>query len=425
MPENKVWEFNKGEWSEAYVFLRLLSCGRIYGATDDQQKNLSVYIDIMNILKFDKGKEFKYVRKGEGNIILIEASCNGDVFVVKTAPELEDKATTLYFSIKNAKPTNKKKTFTVSQLQGFLEELGFSSPKVPSIPKEYQSRFGKKADIIVTMRDSVDNSISEEGFSIKSRLGSNPTLFNAAPASGLVYEVEGCTEEIMHRVNILDKFSEFMIPAMRDEYHLNLRFVGTQPVKGVEIFKRNVRYVESTMADILSWIMLLQCGYIQQTGSMSRELTTALAEINPFDVDDPENYYMAKLKDFHFASFSGMTATERWDGKRRLSGGYIDVNKDGELLYYRAVSDDVFCTYLYEHLYFDRPDRGYKKDIAIAKAKAYFEGRELTEEEIKELTYTRKDTGELERRAVKCDWGYIYPLNGKFYININFQTRFR
>ena len=26
-------------------------------------------------------------------------------------------------------------------------------------------------------------------------------------------------------------------------------------------------------------------------------------------------------------SFSGLTATEPWDGKKLLSGGYIDVNK--------------------------------------------------------------------------------------------------
>ena len=26
-----VWEFNRGEWTEAYVFLRLLGEGRIYG----------------------------------------------------------------------------------------------------------------------------------------------------------------------------------------------------------------------------------------------------------------------------------------------------------------------------------------------------------------------------------------------------------
>ena len=54
MAESKIWEFNKGEWSEAYVFLKLLAEGRIYGADSKEEKNLSTYIDILNLLKFEK-----------------------------------------------------------------------------------------------------------------------------------------------------------------------------------------------------------------------------------------------------------------------------------------------------------------------------------------------------------------------------------
>ena len=45
-----VWEFNRGEWTEAYVFLRLLGDGRIYGASVDLVKDELTYIDIINIL---------------------------------------------------------------------------------------------------------------------------------------------------------------------------------------------------------------------------------------------------------------------------------------------------------------------------------------------------------------------------------------
>ena len=58
MAESKIWEFNKGEWSEAYVFLKLLAEGRIYGADSKEEKNLSTYIDILNLLKFEKNKTF-------------------------------------------------------------------------------------------------------------------------------------------------------------------------------------------------------------------------------------------------------------------------------------------------------------------------------------------------------------------------------
>lgn len=46
-----VWEFNRGEWTEAYVFLRLLGEGRIYGASADLVKDEKTYIDIVNIIR--------------------------------------------------------------------------------------------------------------------------------------------------------------------------------------------------------------------------------------------------------------------------------------------------------------------------------------------------------------------------------------
>jgi hypothetical protein len=423
--ESKIWKFNKGEWSEAYVFLKLLADGRIYGADNNEEKNLSTYIDILNLLKFEKKKTFKFVRTGEGSNCLITAYENGDKFIVKTAPELEHKASRLYYAIKNTKPTGKRKTFSVQELQDFLQEFRFTSPKVPSIPKDKQILYGKKSDIVITMRDSIDKAVSMEGFSIKSRLGSNPTLFNSAIASALVYEVEDCTDEIMHAINALDEFSGKMIPALRDTYDLKLRFVGSQPVNGVQIFARNVMYVDTQMLRILSVLMLIQTGYLTEACSMSKDLARELAYFNPLDFPDPESFYAAKLKDFHFAAFSGMTASEAWDGKRKLSGGYINVDRNGDLLYYRAISDDIFCTYLFDHLYFDRPDRGYKKDIAVAEGKAFQEGRELTDKERHDLTYKLNDDGKEVHRNPKGDWGYIYKQDGRYFLNINFQTRFR
>ena len=38
-----AWRLNKGDWSEAYVFLKLLAEGRIYSGDEDLNKVLSVY----------------------------------------------------------------------------------------------------------------------------------------------------------------------------------------------------------------------------------------------------------------------------------------------------------------------------------------------------------------------------------------------
>ena len=49
-----MWEFNYGEWTEAYVFLRLLSNGRVYAADRNFERDENVYIDILNIIRYEK-----------------------------------------------------------------------------------------------------------------------------------------------------------------------------------------------------------------------------------------------------------------------------------------------------------------------------------------------------------------------------------
>ena len=123
-----------------------------------------------------------------------------------------------------------------------------------------------------------------------------------------------------------------------------MKFIGTS-----EEFQANLDFIELTMAEILNCAMLVQIGYFEGVRSNStKDIIERVAEINPIGVKKPGTWYKAKMKDFLFASFSGLTATEPWDGKKLLSGGYIDVNKDGEILFYRAISDDIFSSYLFE-----------------------------------------------------------------------------
>ena len=97
------------------------------------------------------------------------------------------------------------------------------------------------------------------------------------------------------------------------------------------------------------------------------------------------------------------------------------MSLDGEMLYYRAVSDDIFNTYLYEHTFFDRPSRGVNKDMAKVIALAHLEGREASEEEINEAILDEQ--GKIKPK--KGNWGYVYKdEDGKYYVTINFQIRF-
>ena len=412
-----MWTFNYGEWTEAYVFLRLLGNGRIYGANADFERDETVYMDILNIIRHEKDHILKFERMIEESVV--NAYDNRLLFRVLTYKELADKADYLYNAIKNV--TSNERKFPVPEIEEYLKQLNFSQPKVPKLPDSVSLTFGKKTDIIITIDDSIDHAVSTTGFSIKSHMGSASTLFNSSLASRLKYEVIGCDDSEMDEINGNQIDSETgMFQYIRNNPNLSLQFVGTSAE-----FKSNLDFIELTMAKILNTAMLVQIGYLDRAkSSLTKDIFDRVASINPINVGRPEEWYKAKIKDFLFASFSGLTATEPWDGRHRLSGGYIDVNKDGEMLYYRAVSDDIFTAFLFEHTFFDRPSRGVNKDRAKVVAKAHLEGREPSEAELDAVTY-KTSNGKREKKPAKGDWGYITKEDDRFFITINFQIRFK
>ena len=58
---------NKGEWSEIYVFLRLLEVGKLYAADADLNKMDDVFYNIINIVRTeDIGVRERHTPHGEG-----------------------------------------------------------------------------------------------------------------------------------------------------------------------------------------------------------------------------------------------------------------------------------------------------------------------------------------------------------------------
>lgn len=414
-----MWQFNYGEWTEAYVFLRLLGSGRIYGADKDFNKDENVYLDIINIIRHEEDKILEFSRIMDESAV--HASENGMLFRVMAYTELLEQADYLYNAIRTV--TSKDRKFSVRETEDYLINLRFSQPKLPKLPRAVAEQYGKKTDIIMTTRDHVDQAVSTVSFSIKSHLGSASSLFNTAPASGLIYELVGCTDDIMNDINGNHIDSEVgMFEFIKNHPDLSLVFLGTS-----DEFQGNLEFIDLRMAEVLNCMMLIQIGYYDRAASNKiKDLVSKVEECHPIEcIRRPERWYKAKIKEFLYDSFAGLTATEPWDGEKKLSGGYIDVSRSGEMLFYRAVSDEIFTSYLYDHTFVDRPSRGVNKNIAKIAAKACLEGREVTQEELDDVIYKVSPSGQWKKNGVYGDWGYVYKKDdGKYYININFQVRF-
>lgn len=408
-----TWQFNRGEWTEAYVFLRLLSDGRIYGASADLTKDSSIFIDILNIIRDEPDKIVIFERFIKDNIAHINSSRDGNVIKVVTAPEISIYAKELYNQIKGIASN---RVIEAKTIQNYLEALGIDSPKA-NLSNAAKEKYGAKTDIIITSKNPLDHTISTEGFSIKSHIGSPATLFNCSQTSGFVFKIIGCDEDGMHHLNSMESFLSIM-EGLKDNY--TLKYIGCRN----DIFEQNISIVDSRMEEILSTAVLVQANYFETcTSNDVKIICDIVSKINPIKVKNPQLFYTAKFKDFLFDAFAGMTASSTWNGRKRLTGGYIDVNKEGEMLYYRAISDDIFGNYLFENTYFDRPDRGVCKDIAIAEANAYLNGRKLSIPELNSLTF--KDGSTNQKKAKKGDFGYVYKKEDEYFIDLNFQIRFR
>lgn len=408
------WLFNRGEWTEAYVFLRLLGEGRIYGADENLQRDEQAYIDVINIIKDEPTQYLRFERFVEDELEEVRAinEEDGIQFRIITAPELRERASYLYNKIKDFSAGTRK--YSEPATEAFLRELRFTNPKA-NLSRRAKDLYGAKADVIITTEDSFDHTRAIVGFSIKSHMGSPSSLFNCSSTSGFKYEVIGCNEQIMHKLNALDSYTD-IIQTIKNNYRLE--YLGCRN----NVFEDNISVVDSQMDKVLNCMALIQSGYLcRSVSNKSLDLCNAVTVKNPLNVRNPEFFYPAKFKDFLFDSFAGLTATTPWNGRKKLSGGYIDVSRNGDMLYYRAISDDIFSNYLLARTYIDRPDRGVNCDMAIAKGKAYLEGRDLTEDEIYRIEHDSNG----KCRAKKGDFGYVYCNEGKYFIDINFQIRFK
>ena len=360
------WQFDRGEWTEAYVFMRLLGEGRIYGASSHLTTDDSVFIKMGNIIGDETNQILIFKRFVDDQVDYIKASKDDNRMTVVTVPEVSEYAQFLYDCVKMR-----------------------ASSRVTSMTKD---------------------------FSVNNHVGSPATLFNCSQTSGFTFEVVGCDEASMHQINSKDAFLSIM-DEIRKNY--SLKYVGCRN----ETFEQNIAIVDSRMEEILSSAVLAHASYYGTCGSDVKKVCNKVIELNPIHMKNPHIFYPAKFKDFLFASFAGMTASSVWNGRKKLTGGYIDVSRSGDMLYYRAMSDDIFGNYLFENTYLDRPDRGMCKDLALIKANAYIEGRTLSEEEVNACIY--KDGKSGAKKSKKGDFGYVYENNGHYYIDLNFQVRFR
>lgn len=328
---------NKGEWSEFYAFIKILTDGKIFTA----DKNLEIlkenfYIVLKIIREESAGPKSYDVSRGDGSVvisdILNEKEKKLDIIELN---EIKSGVAKIFNEMKDAKGAS----FKIKLAKDVMKKLHCSQIKASS---------GKKADLIIILHDKRSPSFPELGFSIKSMLGSASTLLNASGATNFTYKIKGKGNRSLANMNgnmiVRDKTKEVYGLGNKIEF-FNVNN---------EAFRKNLRKIDSNFPLIIAEVIK---NYYLGKGSRVSELIDfiskdkELCEKTGFDKSDLEY----KMKNFLSAIALGMTPAKEWDGYTKAHGGYIIVKENGEIVCYHLYNRDEFEEYLYNNTKLDTP----------------------------------------------------------------------
>ena len=372
---------NRGEWSELYVLFKLLADGKIYSANENLEKNIDSYLEIIKILREEVVGVVKEYHTGASVEIIVEGQKVAEI----PASDFLVYSDILLHRINTAEG----RAFSVpEEVEEFLARANITTVKAKSVSS--YGDFGGKNDIVMQVKDPSTAIISTLGFSIKAKGKSASTLFNTAKASAFVYKLNNITDEQMNLINSLRTSKGGKDKAARINYILandiEMQFVGNKILEGRDysVFENNLDLVRGDMQEILNEMMLI---HYTCEGSHSRikDICDVLVERNPLGKREPQIFYKKAIKDFLYATFTGMTASLPWDGREVVSGGYIVAKDNGEVLAFHTRDGESFKTFLFNTTRFDRPDASERKGYPYAD---------------------------------------VYKIGDEYYFDLNFQVRF-
>ena len=317
------WTSNKGEWSEAYTFLKLLVDPTLQSADGSLSPLDGNYYLVKEIIWKSNDLERRFVPKSGS----YRNPQNESLAV--SAEEIREALDPILKSISAGSGA-----FSIPLVQDLYSRMGLPSFKMAS---------SKKVDITLTIPSLGGVQERELGFSIKSQLGSESTLLNASASTNIAFTVGGFDavsalgdKGLGHYRTNLDK--------IRDSSRTltYARYAST-------VFMENLRNFSSDFPEFYAELVRTYVSGESNTRKISELVTISSA--NGLE----ENQRRYQTKSFLRAIALGLVPNTEWQGKLSGYGGYIIVKKSGELYCLHLDNDDDFRDYLFENTGFTTP----------------------------------------------------------------------
>lgn len=322
---------NKGEWSEVYTLLKVLSDKVLFAGNENLEKIENLIFPVIKILRDESNGTFEF-------------GYDDDIVVIKNDEEqfripvtkFTEQANLLLAELKKATTA----TFSIPEIEEFINSFNCQSLKASS---------SVKSDIRIVIHDHRTGTNPELGFSIKSQLGGASTLLNAGKTTNFVFKVSGLENTDIEEVNQIDSRSKIKDRIEKiEEKSGTLEFINTEN----SIFESNLTLIDSSLPKIIAELLKqFFTSRISKTVDLVNEISTR----NPLNYQTENNhpYYSYKIKRFLTDVALGMMPSKVWTGEYDATGGYLIVKEDGEILCYHIYNKNEFEDYLLHNTKFD------------------------------------------------------------------------
>lgn len=348
------------------MLIKLLADLKLFSADENLNKTES-YLDILSILRNDI-IDFNYLPLN-ANINVINVNNNKTVFTISRI-ELSEFAKKIFNEIKNGKGN----AFSLSdELLNGLRELSINKLKEKS---------NSKGDINILVHDPSCGIKTQKKFSIKSFIGSSPTLFNANKTTNIIYEIKDSdglpmpSDKII-QINSIEtrfKYIDRIKSIIENEYHIYYSSFED------ETFLLNLEIIDSKLPEIIAFAVLEK--YVNRITKII-DVINNLTTKNPlgYNLTKGHNFYEYRIINFLVEAALGMTSAAVWNGIHDATGGIIIVKDDSEVVCYHLIEFNKFKSYLKRSARLDNPSGG------------------------------------------RMDYGTIYEEDGKSFIKLNFIVK--
>ncbi|MBL0144841.1 MAG: HpaII family restriction endonuclease [Chitinophagaceae bacterium] len=217
-----------------------------------------------------------------------------------------------------------------------------------------------KGAINILVHDPSCGIKSQKKFSIKSFIGSTPTLFNANKTTNIIYEVSSNTTDLPMPPNLVTQINAI------NSNHKYIDRINTIKKEGFNItFKKfedqtfllNLELIDSKLPEIIAFAVLEK--YTNRISKIQDVIENLTAK-NPlgYNLSLGHNFYEYRIINFLVETSLGMTSASVWNGIHDATGGIIIVKDNSEVLCYHLIEFNKFKAYLKKSAKLDNPSGG-------------------------------------------------------------------